>query len=287
MFGMASVSTVLRRDALLRFRACAGGRGPLSEAISQNMKNFIFDAENVDEKCLHHVQLDETAIDESLETSFETGLCLGACHHSVRCHCELHLSTKTIFGDFKADLDRGVKDGKVDYTQGVHVATKVLTISIQANKENKNGTYIIGAIGTCGSVDADFTQEVVETVMKVWNEHPGGLAARGPISSLQSDGGSDVLGAGKKILTESLLDAVKDNEEGMSDEEIAVQRENRMEVERERKGLAIILEDLPFFPKVCGGSRLFLRNFIAGCDDKHVLRNSWCMVEQHPYLGYI
>ena len=262
MFGTDSLSSARRRQNTPPFRACAGGREDMKVAILQNMTNYIFSQDFIGDRVLWHLQLDETVLQEGVETSHQTGLCLGICHHSFLRGTNLYLETQANVNDLEDSLKRGIKDdssGKNNNNQGIHVASKVLTISLQPNKEINDGAIIIGAIGTCDSVDSEFTKKVMDVVLNIWNSNEGGCAQRGPISTMQSDGGSDVLGAGKKLVTRTFL-----SPENVSEEWRAA--------EKERNDLKMILNDLRLFPKLCGGDKIWLLNFVAGCDDKHVLK---------------
>ena len=208
---------------------------PLPIQIVRNLESFEL-RRPPSERSAHHLQIDGVAISERFRPSPHDGLLRGAARESNWAKCPSL--------EIKSYLDLVML--KSAYDEGHLLLAKELDVfAIGANREANYGLIITAASGTAKKGEtAEPMADAINLHVGIWNSDSRFYDARGPMTTVQSDGAAVMRRALHLALTKHTIDATS------------------------KVGVALGGGGLLLFNYLCGGTPS--RPTVAGCDDNHV-----------------
>jgi len=157
--------------------------------IFRNMDRFIFETQLPEEKCLWHLAMDATVMEELYRASLNDPNLRGLCQCASKSSVSLCPKTVADIRLLQDEIDKG----------NIHLASEVLVCCLIPNRRKNYAPLVVCAHGTCKRADAAFCKRVQECIIQRWISDPRGCAARGPLSTSQTDGAS-VMAASAHVL---------------------------------------------------------------------------------------
>ena len=144
------------------------------------MDRFIFETPVPEEKCLWHLAMDATVTEELYRASLNDPYLRGLCQCAAKSSVSLFPKSIADIRLLQDEIEKG----------NIHLASEVLVCCLIPNRRENYAPLVVCAHGTCKRADAAFCKRIQECIIQRWNSDPKGSAARGPLSTSQTDGAS-------------------------------------------------------------------------------------------------
>ena len=204
--------------------------------MNHNLESFELQREAPSERCAWHLQVDGVAASERFRPSPHDGLLRGAARESNWAECpSLEIKSYLDLELMKSAHDDG----------HLLLAKEIDVFAIGPNREANYGLTITAASGTAKKGEtAGPLADAINLHIEIWNSDSRCYDARGPMTTVQSDGAAVMRRALHLALTKHTIDATS------------------------KVGVALGEGKLVLFNYLCGGAPS--RPTVAGCDDNHV-----------------
>jgi len=231
--GGSSMNTILSRAETPHYTTLSSTIDP--EIILKNFKRFVF-SEEVEDKCLHHLQIDDIKGEKRVRVDDHDGHVRGICYHVYLNKISLDIRSPKDCEYIRDELNKGT----------IHYANDITNVAIAPNRETNYNPKIVATSAGCPNGDPiERTKLLVEECIRHYVNNPEGQLKRGILATIQSDSaGQFVSGVCKELFLSQDMDATHP--------------------------LHSILKDLPFICLRCGKD--IFERIAPGSEMKHAAK---------------